>query len=92
DDDDETAAGSDGGRASDAHNKENEANLLPFRTAESHVKPSELNHHQRPALSPQPMPPQTWRRLAAAAKEKKECGDSARFRTEKSVRNMFSGI
>ena len=100
--------GEGGGRVSDAHNKENEgANLppssppspvtngakLPFRPAgNTIVKPSELNHHQRPALSPQPMPPQTWRRLAAAAKEKKGGGgESSRFRTEKSVRDMFSG-
>ena len=91
DDDEETVEEVDEKRrVSNAHNKENESNLLPFRTAESHVKPSELNHHQRPALSPQPMPPQTWRRLAVAAKEKKEGGDSSRFRTEKSVRDMFA--
>jgi hypothetical protein len=73
----------------DKENSENVASPsahLPFK-ATTLVKPTEINLREKQApLSPVPMQPRAWREMAAKAALEK--GHSARFRSEKSWREI----
>ena len=58
---------------------------LPFK-ATTLVKPTEINLREEAPLSPVPMQPRAWREMAAKAALEK--GQSARFRSEKSWREI----
>jgi len=87
--------GSDKENNADTNNNPSSSSAhLPFKIT-TLVKPTELHQHHRnnddhrAPLSPVPMPAQTWRTMAAAAAEKKSQNQtSARFRTEKSWREI----